>query len=51
MKRRNEVDVGPVQNGISPIFPDAVHKPPGCGESVEKTKFQRRMPKKFINFR
>jgi hypothetical protein len=36
MKRRNEDDVGPVQNGISRVVPEAVHTSPACGKTVEK---------------
>jgi hypothetical protein len=36
MKRRNEDDVGPVQNGISWPVPEAIHTFPACGKTVEK---------------
>jgi hypothetical protein len=38
MKRRNEDDVGPVQNGISRVVPEAIHTPPACGKTVEKAE-------------
>jgi hypothetical protein len=35
MKRRNEDDVGPVQNGISSILPRCTPKVATCGKAVD----------------
>jgi hypothetical protein len=47
-KRRNEDDVGPVQNGISRVFPIGAHIIVVCGQAVEKARREAHNGKRLI---
>jgi hypothetical protein len=50
-KIRNEDDVGVVQNGISPFFPNTTHISISCGELVEKALHDPRDATKTLYFK
>jgi hypothetical protein len=48
MKRRNEDDVGPVENGIVQVLPSITPTARGCGELVDKSTASSGLKEKHI---